>query len=293
MLPQEIASKKIIPYFKGVLIHRLKSLGYSQRRIAEIFEISQPQVHKYLLKTPEFYYDNLSVMGIDRRELEDYIGLLIHFINRRDKARFVIVLSSIVDRLTREYLCRVKEYFTDYCIGSNIFTDPFIEEYRYYLGRILNIRGLLNLIPEVGMNIAYAPHRPTNIMDIIGLPGRIIRAGKRPVAVGDPIYGGSKHTARVLMVSARYLDEVHVAANIRYDTWLVEFLAKEAFGVFCGPHRDQTVFWLDLEECLKGSRGTEALIDRGGPGIEPVIYLLTNSLGGLEDIIRGLAGVLQ
>ncbi len=41
MLPQEIASKKIIPPLKGLVIHRLNYLGYRDRRVVEIFVISK------------------------------------------------------------------------------------------------------------------------------------------------------------------------------------------------------------------------------------------------------------
>ncbi len=291
MLPQEIASKKIIPPLKGLVIHRLKNLGYSQRRIAEIFEISQPQIHKYLMKTIDYYYDLLSVLGFDRRELDDYIELIIHFINKNDKPRLVIVMSSIVDRLTREYICRTREYLSDYCISSNLLIDPYIEEYKYFLARILGIKGLEKLIPEVGMNIVYAPRKPSTITDVIGLPGRIIRVGGKPVAVGEPIYGGSKHLAKVLLLAINKLqNRITTASNIRYDEALTDKLIKTHKTIVCGPHSEPSRFWTELEQCLSNARRAKVIIDHGGPGLEPVIYIFEESLGKLENLLRRIIG---
>ncbi len=291
MLPQEVASKKIIPPLKGLVIHRLKNLGYSQRRIAEIFEISQPQIHKYLSKTIDYYYDLLSIMGFNRRELDDYIELIIHFISKNDKPRLVIVMSSIVDMLTREYLCRTREHLSDYCISANLLIDPYIEEYKYFLARILGIKGLGRLIPEVGMNIVYAPRKPSTIIDVIGLPGRIIKVRGRPVAVGEPIYGGSRHLARVLLLAANKLENrINTAANIRFEKALIDKLIKNYKSGVCGPHSEPSKFWIELDKCLLNIRRAKVIIDRGGPGLEPVIYIFEESLGRLEELLKSIAG---
>jgi len=291
LFPQEIAAKKIIPSLKGVIVHKMIDMGYSQHRIARLLEISQPQVHKYVTRSLIYYYDYLKALGFDVEYIDRVIDIALKLLSRGDKPRFVLVLTNLIDSLSIQLLCTTKPYFKELCreTGNTLkFNDPFIEEYKLFLEKLLVIRGLEKLVPEVGMNIVYAPKPPSDTTDIIGLPGRIIRKGDRAVAIGEPMYGASRHLAKVLILMTRTRPEVKVASNIKYDERILELLGKKGLKiVLTGPHSSRSNFWSSIEQAVKNR--PDAIADSGGMGLEPVIYLFTDSLDEMLSLIDYIA----
>ncbi len=285
MIIHEVAVKKIIPFLKGVLVYKLYGRGFSQRRIASLFSISQPQVHKYLSKPLEFYYKILEHNGFSREQINRFIELLVELASRGEYVRFNIVFSTIVDYLAKQYICTHDKRFYEYCYGISRIIDPFILEYEDALKRILSIKKLYRLIPEVGSNLVYAPRIARDINDVIGLPGRIVRIGQNTVALGQPIYGGSRHTASILIIAQKYNPVKHVAMNIKYIGNIDELFNKTYRILKCGPH-DRDLFWENIEKCL--SSKPDILCDEGGHGLEPVIYIIAKDFDELINLIKQL-----
>ena len=51
------------------------------------------------------------------------------------------------------------------------------------------------MIPECQTNFVISKKKPKSTKDIIGISGRIVKAGKKVIVAGDLEYGGSKHVA--------------------------------------------------------------------------------------------------
>lgn len=284
LLLQEIAARIIIPPVKGLLVHLLSEKGFSQRRIAKLLEVTQPQVHKYLSKPKEYYYNLLVSHGFNIDKINSYLNIILHTAVKEDRIKLILLMSSIVNELSMEYLCRKKHGISDYC-RETIIVDPFIEHYRSFVSMLLSKYDLSKLIPEVGSNIIFAPHKPRDISDIIGLSGRILRVGGSVKAVGEPIYGGSRHLSRVLLVASKYNEKYRAAMNIIYDKVFLEKLAAKNYRVAeCGPHETNEEFWINIEKVLR--RKPQIIGDRGGYGLEPVIYIFAKDLSELEEIIK-------
>ncbi|OYT40095.1 MAG: Fis family transcriptional regulator, partial [Desulfurococcales archaeon ex4484_58] len=172
----EIAAKKIIPSVKGILVHKLYEKGYSQRKIAGILDLTQPQIHKYLNKPINYYYEKLSIEGLDTDRIEHYIKVLISAIEKGDQLKYTLMINSIIHELLMNIVCREYRIFKQFCEKGRL-TDPNIEYYREWLDKITRKPKLNKLIPEVGTNIVYSPSKPLNQSDIIGLTGRIVKVG--------------------------------------------------------------------------------------------------------------------
>ncbi|ADI32169.1 thiamine-phosphate synthase family protein [Staphylothermus hellenicus] len=284
MLLQEIAARIIIPPLKGLLIHSLSKEGFSQRRIAKLLGITQPQVHKYLSKPEEYYYNLLLSHGFDIDKISSYLNIILYTALKEEQLKLVLLMSSIVNDLSMEYLCRIKHGARDYCRGTMI-VDPFIEHYKSFISTLLSKYNLSKLIPEVGSNIVFSPHKPKDISDIIGLSGRILRVGGGIKAVGEPIYGGSRHLSRILLIATKYNEKYRAAMNIVYDKYILDKLADKNYKVMeSGPHKTLEEFWLNIEKTLKEK--PQIIGDKGGYGLEPVIYIFAENLSKLEEIIR-------
>ncbi|RLG80706.1 MAG: Fis family transcriptional regulator [Thermoprotei archaeon] len=281
----EVAAKKIVPLLRGVLVHELYSRGFSQRKIAYLLGVTQPQVYKYLSKPIDEYYHKALELRLDTDRLKYYVKLLADTLAQDSSEKYVLLVNSIVQELTLAYLCREHKEMRELCRTGRI-SDPYLEYYRERVERIVSRYRIESLVPEVGINIVYTPVKPRSPVDVIGLTGRIIKAGNRALIVGEPMYGGSRHLSRVLIMAAKYNNRRRVAMNTAYVR-RVESLKRIYRVEYCGPHSSINEFWESLEKVL--TRSPDIVADLGGYGLEPVVYILANSFEDLENALKHIA----
>ncbi len=80
----------------------------------------------------------------------------------------------------------------------------------------VRIRGICKSIPECQTNFVYAKKNPKATDDILGISGRIVRAGDRAILAGHLKYGGSKHVATALYTAGQKFPQIRSAINLRY-----------------------------------------------------------------------------
>jgi len=287
VIVHEIASKKITPLLKGLLTHELYERGFSQRRIALILSITQPQVYKYLARSKEYFLAEFSRMGFDSERVKCYVEALVELLVKGYSEKYVVLINSIVHEMALDYACTAYKLPETLCREKK-FADPHIEYYKAWLDKITSLPGLHSIIPEVGSNIVYASSKPEKIVDVIGLTGRIIRADGKVGVAGEPIYGGSKHLSRVLILAAKYDPDKRVAMNISHNI-NPDILADKWVVKYTGPHSSLEEFWHSLENALASK--PDVVIDLGGYGLEPVTYLITRSFKDLELILAAILGL--
>ncbi|WP_440059429.1 bifunctional hydroxymethylpyrimidine kinase/phosphomethylpyrimidine kinase [Thermogladius sp. 4427co] len=157
---------------------------------------------------------------------------------------------------------------------------------------------LLPYVPEVGMNIAEAIEARfvNSIEDVIAVEGRIVRAGRRLVKVGDIKPGGSSHLARLLISLIKRGFDVRGAVNVGYSKQLIEkAIAKGYKVVFVDRRREP----LEIKHALSGSmewiasqvEGStpDIIYDEGDVGKEPMIRVLGSSA---VDAVEKLLSIL-
>jgi predicted fused transcriptional regulator/phosphomethylpyrimidine kinase/predicted transcriptional regulator len=285
----ELASKKIIPLIKGLLVHKLYSMGLGQRRIAELLGITQPQVHKYLKRGIDYYYEEITRRGLDAENIQYYISLLASLASRGDTEKFIVILNGLVHDLAMKLACREGYLPESICINGRL-SDPSIEYYREWLRRITSIEKLYRIIPEVGSNIVYAPYKPRDHADIIGLTGRIIRVSDSIRIVGEPMYGGSRHLARVLLIIAEHDPGRRVAMNISYNR-VIEELGGVLRIAYTGPHNSIEEFWDSIERVARDK--PYIIVDRGGYGLEPNTYVVVEDFEKLYSILSRILEMIK
>lgn len=275
-LEQEICSN-----LKGVLAWELVNKGLSQHRVSSFLAISQPMVNK-LLKTPKaIYFDKLVKLGLSEDEITHYVNVLVDIVMRNEKQRFFIVSHSIVNILAMEIACKKVEGLREFCDSEGL-RDPEIVYYRAHLDKILRIPGLARAIPEVGSNLVYSPRAPRSIADIIGLTGRIVKAGGRVIAIGEPMYGGSKHLSRALLLIASGNPAMKIGFVIAFREDILLSLSRLGLKVaYTGPHESEESLWDQIAKAASDLK-PDVIADRGGKGLEPVIYLFSKSFDDIE-----------
>lgn len=284
------AACRIAVVLRGILAHKLNEYGLSQYKISQVLNVSQPMVNKLLRKPLEEYYAELERMGVSKEVVEHYVDVLHSLALRAPRDRFEMVSYQVINTLALQVACiKHSDVFTSCLSQLNHPVDPSLEYYRIALARITSIKGLRELIPEVGSNLVYAPRPPAGISEVIGLTGRIVKTLEGVVALGEPMYGGSRHLSRILCLVSRFNPDKKVGFIVSYKPSRVEKLREIGLKlVLTGPHRDHQDFWASIERVVEAR--PDVIVDLGGEGLEPVVYVFTESFDKLENILLGIIG---
>ncbi|WP_449462141.1 thiamine-phosphate synthase family protein [Tardisphaera miroshnichenkoae] len=98
--------------------------------------------------------------------------------------------------------------------------DRYLNAYSFFLKRLSKVPCIRELVPEVGMNVAF-----WTPMGYVGADGRITRT-EAGIRVGKPSYGASRHIGRVLDDVRRLGSDKRLALNIRLSDELKAALKR-------------------------------------------------------------------
>lgn len=171
---------------------------------------------------------------------------------------------------------------------------------RKFLEEIESIKEINKVIPEVGMNIAYALNYAINKDDIVAIPGRIRATPQGPRACSLPDFGASQHLASYILTAREYDKSVRAAVNIKFSEKTVEKLRELGLKVSFYDRAKEppdikaregaTVPWGTRQaiEAL-GGEVPDVIYHKGDVGKEPMIVILSREL---DDLIRVLKKIL-
>jgi len=248
-------------------------------------------VYKLLQKPSSSYYTVLERLGVSSSLVDYYTDLLVYLAIRGEYEKYTYISFTILQHLALKAVCSVYSYkFTELC-SSGVLRDPNIEYYKGVLLRIVSIRGLEKVIPEVGSNLAYAVQAPSSLSDVIGLTGGIVKTIEGVVFYGEPMYGGSRHVGRVLVEASRFNSQLRFCFNIKCTNRLRSTLEERKYSVeVTGPHLREEDFWSELVKAL--SKKPTTICDLGGLRLEPVMYILTRDPVELEELLKIAIGAV-
>jgi hydroxymethylpyrimidine/phosphomethylpyrimidine kinase len=140
----------------------------------------------------------------------------------------------------------------------------------------------VRLLPEVGSNIAMASPSAKKASEVVGLSGRIVRAGNRPCLTGFPTLGGSEHMANIVLTAMRYNPKIRAALNIRFSEEALRAcrrlgLRVSEFSRGGEPRGAKTMVWGTRQAIEKAGGVPDVIFDRGAVGKEAMIRLLGKS----------------
>jgi len=151
------------------------------------------------------------------------------------------------------------------------------------------IPGLVDLIPQVGLNMVYSRPGPVDAGDVAGLSGRVVAAMGEALVCGEVRYGASRFLASVLLEAAKIDPSVRSAVNIRGGGDIRGRL--EALGL--------SVDELPGGEAAEGcpvaphirSRGVlrDAYVHPGSHGVEPTTTILSLDPARLVELLAELS----
>jgi len=161
-------------------------------------------------------------------------------------------------------------------------------------------KDILDFIPEVGMNFAYAlPSiylRDEN--DVAAIEGRIVRAGRR-ARKGEIKFGASRHLARAIMKTMEFDGEMRAVMNIKFEISIIKKAEKKMLVSFYDRREEPeevkrregaTLPWGIESAIRRAGRVPDVIYHEGDIGKEPMILILGRNpeevLSKFEKIAR-------
>ncbi|NHV45540.1 MAG: hypothetical protein HA493_02750 [Candidatus Verstraetearchaeota archaeon] len=306
--PCEIVVKRLLPLLRVLIAKELyQTYNWSQTRIANILGVTQAAVSNYLNQDER----SLVSQYFDLEEIKNIARGLASEMNIRKGGHIDIIYGicriclnlrkgGSICHAHKSKLPKLKDERCAICMQLHLSLSDVLEVRRKVINEVKIAVGMLEecqefhlLLPEVYSNIVMAIEGAKVILDIAGIPGRIVRFRGKAKALMDPEFGVSGHLGKILLAVMRVNPKIRSAINIKYNKEILEILNKLNLKYYI-LKRD--IFSKDVEEELikfiedlakRNIKDIDAIIDEGSFGIEPNTYLFDESAIKLaEKVIR-------
>ena len=166
---------------------------------------------------------------------------------------------------------------------TNLKKDKIKTELSSAIKEFENLRGSYGLIPECQTNFVYSKQNPKSLLDILGVSGRIVKAGKRLIVAGNLEYGGSKHVATAVFTMQKKFPKIRSAVNIKYEQKMIDKFQKTKNRIVSYDRTDEpvktknkensSISW-GIKNAIKDSKSAPDIVyHRGDIGKEPMIIV--------------------
>ena len=182
---------------------------------------------------------------------------------------------------------------TDSSKQDNINTDL-----SHAINKFVEIKDIYRNIPECQTNFVYSKQKPKSTKDVLGISGRIVKAGKEVIVAGSLAYGGSKHVATALLAINEKFPEISSAINLKYQKKTMSKIEKSKM-LICGYDRIEepknvkvggsTIKW-GIKKAIKDLKiPPDVIFHKGDFGKEPMIIVFGNTP---EDILKKISRII-
>ncbi|MGZ4852946.1 MAG: bifunctional hydroxymethylpyrimidine kinase/phosphomethylpyrimidine kinase [Halobacteriota archaeon] len=160
----------------------------------------------------------------------------------------------------------------------------------------------LNLIPEVGSNLAMAISRAKKLADVAAVRGRITKVGEAITPVGCVAFGASRHMARIILAALQYDPNMKSAMSVRCSDEVIDVcrelnLVTESFDIADAPGGVRPIEWAAahiIERSTANGAGVpDVIYDRGGVGKEPMARILGHSAQQVAETVVKISSMLK
>ncbi len=299
MTPLEYVSKYVTPNIRALVIQQLNKKGYSQYKLSQLLGISQPMINKILKNKQEYYLNNLKEQGIPEEEIKNIVNILVEKIVKNKKEYLWTMAIIELSIITRELICysykRKHREIQDPCSLMQLYsvtTDPYLVEVKDVYRELASLPDIQDYIPEVGTNIILLPPNARTFNEAIGFPGRIVKLNKGIRAVGPPTYGGSRHTARILLTVNKKWRSIRACIVLKRDKNITERAMKLGMKTCLVSDYENEIELLEKikKKIAKRKEKCDIIDALPAKGMEPVIYVMGENAYDVLEKIKKLIG---
>ena len=167
------------------------------------------------------------------------------------------------------------------------------------IAELQKLKKIHSLIPECQTNFVLSKPNAKSIQDVLGVQGRIVKAGKNLVLAGDLKYGGSKHVASAVLEIRKKFPKITSAINLKYNLNTIKNSKKKGFVIksynrveeppSIKNKENSSVSWGIKNAIINSSKSPDIIFHKGDLGKEPMILVFGKTP---EDVIQKVAKIL-
>jgi len=167
---------------------------------------------------------------------------------------------------------------------------------------ILKLKNLKNFylhIPECQTNFVYSKLNPNSIEDVLGIEGRVVKAGKTIMVAGNLEYGGSQHVASAILSINKKFPKIRSAINIKYNPKIVAKFKTKGYiiknydrtkeSASFKKFENTSVSWGIKSAIKKAQRPPDVIFHKGDHGKEPMVLVFGKNP---QDVIKKITKIL-
>ncbi len=160
--------------------------------------------------------------------------------------------------------------------------DKIKSELFQSINEFIKIKNIYKNIPECQTNFVYSKPNPKSTKDILGLSGRIVKAGNEVIVAGNLTYGGSKHVATALLTVNKKFPKILSAINLKYQNSTISKIKKSKLSVTSYDRtlepnkvktKGSTVAWGIKNAIKKLETPPDVIFHKGDFGKEPMAII--------------------
>nr|AIF17976.1 phosphomethylpyrimidine kinase (thiD) [uncultured marine thaumarchaeote KM3_79_H05] len=191
-------------------------------------------------------------------------------------------------KTAKDYVYQSIKYSKNIGKGVNITHKNIsngMRELSYSINRFKQMKNIYKMIPECQTNFVFAKKNPRNVMDVLGVSGRLVKSGKGVVTAGEIVYGGSQHVGTAVIQVCKKFPEIRSGLNVKYDPKIISNAKKSKFTVLSydrskEPKRSKrkensSIVW-GISNCLN-VKPPDIIYHKGDIGKEPMILIFGNN----------------
>jgi hydroxymethylpyrimidine/phosphomethylpyrimidine kinase len=154
------------------------------------------------------------------------------------------------------------------------------------INEFTEIKNIYKNIPECQTNFVYSKQKPKSIKEILGISGRIVKAGEKVIVAGNLEYGGSKHVATALLAVNKKYSKIQSAINLKYKKETISKIKKLNLTAYeydrnqepeNVKNKGSTIEW-GIKNAIKNSKNPPDIIyHKGDFGKEPMIIVFAET----------------
>lgn len=174
--------------------------------------------------------------------------------------------------------------------------DKINSELSDAIDQFTEIKNIYKNIPECQTNFVYSKQNPKSTKDILGISGRIVKAGRQVVVAGNLTYGGSKHVATAVLTMNKKFPQIRSAINLKYQNVTISKIKKSKLIVSSYDRnqepknvklKNSTIQWGIKNANKNSKRVLDVVYHKGSFGKEPMIIVFgENPNNVLKKILK-------
>lgn len=286
--PDELMTQVFLPSMRQLVALKLRSEGLSQSKIASMLGTTQASVSLYLSSGAKKSYDALEGLHVSKSDAEALAARLCEAAADSPAEGVRALMEVWLGLLGRASVCDAHRAAYPSLAGCDVCVVQFgrgrgekeeaISEVKEAVRLLEGSPDFVAVMPEVSVNIACAVGDPSTPADIVAVPGRIVKVRGRAKAMLPPEAGASVHMAKILLLARSRHPGLRACLNLRYDQKMDRAMRKSGLrtlSVESSPRpRVDDPTARAFEGKLRATRQPfDALVEEGGGGIEPNVYL--------------------